>query len=63
MRTGNIVVAVFVFYRCACDVPTLHAAGHDTILLRRRPTFSIIFFFFFAGALGQKKKYVSNEIN
>jgi len=31
--------------------------------LRRRPTFSIIFFRRKVGVLGQKKKYVSKEIN
>jgi hypothetical protein len=63
IRTGDIVVAVFVLYRCAADVSTLHATRHDTTHLRQRPTFSIIFFRRKAGTLGQKKKYVSNEIN
>jgi hypothetical protein len=44
IRTGDIVVAVFVLYRCAVDTSTLHAARHDTTRLRRRPTFSINFF-------------------
>jgi hypothetical protein len=44
IRTGDIVVAVFVLYRCAVAASTLHAARHDTTRLRRRPTFSIIFF-------------------
>ena len=63
IRTGDIVVAVFVLYRCAVDASTLHDARHGTTRLRRRPTFSIFFFRRKAGALGQKKKYVSNEIN
>jgi len=63
ISTGDIVAAVFVLYRCAVDGWTLHAPRHDTIRLRRRPTFSILFFRRKAGALGQKKKYVSNEIN
>jgi len=62
IRTGDIVVAVFVLYRCAVDASTLHAARHITCL-RRRPTFSIIFFRRKVGVLGQKKKYVSKEIN
>jgi hypothetical protein len=44
IRTGDIVVAVFVLYRCAVDASTLNAALHDTTRLQRRPTFSIIFF-------------------
>ena len=44
IRTGDIVVAVFVRYRWDVDASTLHAARHDTIRFRRRPTFSIIFF-------------------
>jgi hypothetical protein len=44
IRTSDIMVAVFVLYRCAIDASTLHAARHDTTCLRRRPTFSIIFF-------------------
>ena len=63
IRTGDIVVAVFVLYRCAVGTSTLHAARHDTTHLRRRPTFSIICFQRKVGALGQKKKYVSNKIN
>jgi hypothetical protein len=63
IRTGDVVVAVFVLYRCAVDASTLHAARHDTTRLRRRQTFSITFFRRKAGALEQKKKYVSNEIN
>jgi hypothetical protein len=43
IRTGYIVVAVFVLYRCAVDAWTSHAARHDTTRLRWRPTFSIIF--------------------
>jgi ectoine hydroxylase-related dioxygenase (phytanoyl-CoA dioxygenase family) len=43
IRTGDIVVAVFVLYRCAVDASTLHAARHDTTGLQRRPTFSIFF--------------------
>jgi hypothetical protein len=63
IRTGDIVVAVCLLCRCAVDASTLHAARHDTTRLRRRPTFSIIFFRRKAGALEQKKKYVSNKIN
>jgi hypothetical protein len=44
IRTGDIVAAVFVRYRCTVDASTLHAARHDTTRLRRRPTFSMIFF-------------------
>jgi hypothetical protein len=44
IQTGEIVVAVFLLYRCAVDALTLHAARHDTTRLRRRTTFSIIFF-------------------
>ena len=43
IRTGDLVVAAFVLYRCAAAASTLHAACHDTTSLRRRPTFSIIF--------------------
>ena len=63
IRTGDIAVAVFLLYRRTVDASTLHAARHDATRLRRRPTFSIIFFRRKAGALGQKKKYVSIEIN
>ena len=63
IRTGDLVVAAFVLYRCAVAASTLHAARHDTTSLRRRPTFFNNFFRRKAGALGQKKKYVSNEIN
>jgi len=45
IRTGDIVVAVFVLHRCAVDASTSHAVRHDITRLRRRPTFSIIFFF------------------
>jgi riboflavin synthase len=44
IRTGDIVVTVFVLYRCAVDASTLHAIRHDTTRLRRRPTVSMIFF-------------------
>jgi hypothetical protein len=58
IRTGDIVIAFFLLYRCTAEASTLHAARHDTTRLRWRPTFSIIFFRRKAGALGQKKKYV-----
>jgi hypothetical protein len=41
---GDIVVAVFVLYRCVVDALTLTAAWHDTTRLGGRPTFPIIFF-------------------
>ena len=63
IRTDDILVAVFVLYRCAVDASTLHAARRDTTRLRRRPTFSIIFFSAKGGRVRTKKKYVSNEIN
>ena len=44
IRTGDIVVAGFLLYRCTVNASTLHAACHDTTSSRRRPTFSIIFF-------------------
>jgi hypothetical protein len=56
IRTGGIVVAVFVLYRCAIDASTLHAALHDTARLRRRPTFSIIFFPVKGGRVRTKEK-------
>jgi hypothetical protein len=63
IQTGDIVVAIFLLYHCAVDASALHAARHDTTRLQWQPTFSIIFFRRKANALGQKKKYVSNEIN
>jgi len=62
IRTGDIVVAVFVLYPCAVDASTLHASRHDTTRLRRRPTFSIIFFSE-RRARYDKRKNVSNETN
>ena len=44
IRTGDIVVAVFLLYRCTVDASTLHAARHDTTRLRRQLTFSVILF-------------------
>jgi len=35
IRTGDIVVAVFLLYRCAVDASTLHLARHDTTRFRR----------------------------
>jgi hypothetical protein len=56
IRTGDIVVAVFLLYLCAIDASTLHPARHDTTRLRRRSTFSIIFFSAKGGCVRTKEK-------
>jgi hypothetical protein len=56
IRTGDIVVPVFVLYRCAVDASTLHAARHDTTSFRWRSTFSIIFFSAKGGRVRTKEK-------
>jgi hypothetical protein len=63
IRTGNIVVAVFLLYHCAVDASTLHAAHHDTTHFWWQLTFSIIFSGERRARLDKRKKYVSNEIN
>jgi len=45
IRTADIVVAVFLLYRCTVNASTLHAARHDTIVCGGDRQFSIIFFF------------------